>query len=129
MRLHITYCSKDKKTGKGEIPAIERYDSSRIREVKELADRKEKDFAILSGKYGLIPSEKPIPEYDKLLRKEDIERLLPEVKKFLKMKKPEKVIYHTKKVEGKRKPYFELIKESCKVEETDFEKRIISQDT
>ena len=128
MKLHITYCSKNKREDEGKLPAIQRYNSERIKRIKQLADSKREDFAILSGKHGLITAKTQLTYYDKLLQKEDVKILLPKVRKFLRNKKPAKIIYHTKEVKNERKPYFNLIETASKQEEIKFEKKLINQD-
>lgn len=125
MKLHITYCSKNKDRTRKDLPAIERYQSERIDKVKTLAEEKNEAFAILSGKYGLIKAQEEIPFYDELLRERNIPQLITGVKNFLKSNNIEKVIYHTKKVENERKPYFKLVKNACEGLNIELEKRII----
>jgi len=125
MKLHATYCSKNKKKDEGKIPAEERYKSERIQKIFRTAKKKDEKFAILSGKYGLLKPGEKIPYYDKLLEKQDVEELISEVRKFLRQEKISEVVYHTKKVEGQRKPYFQLIKKSCERENIDFQIREI----
>lgn len=125
MVLNITYCSKDKTSDPGKIPAIERYVSGRIEDIKSLSDSRNEDFAILSGKYGLIKPSRRIPEYDKLLREEDIEEVIPKVANFLDRESVGKVVYHTRKVEGKRVPYYLLIKKACERQGIEMEKNLI----
>ena len=54
--LYVTYCSgkKDKKEKEKSIPAIESYNSDRIRWVYNLSIKDKVDFAILSGVLGLL---------------------------------------------------------------------------
>ena len=125
MTLHITYCSKDKDRTRKDLPAIERYDSDRIDKIKALAEKRDEDFAILSGKYGLIGHEEKIPFYDELLRERNIPQLITGVKNFLESHNVDKVIYHTRKVENERKPYFKLVKNACEGLNIELEKRII----
>jgi hypothetical protein len=125
MTLHITYCSKDKDRTRKDLPAIERYDSDRIDKIKALAEKRDEDFAILSGKYGLIGPEEKIPFYDELLRERNIPQLITGVKNFLESHNVDKVIYHTRKVENERKPYFKLVKNACEGLNIELEKRII----
>lgn len=75
--LYITTCSKEKSGKTGEIPALERYDSSRIRGVYQMSQLHESPFYILSGKFGLLAPEHPIPWYDKALQPEDVASLVP----------------------------------------------------
>ena len=117
MKLHATYCSKNKKKDDGKIPAIQRYKSERIKKIFQTAKKRDEKFAILSGKYGLLKPDEEIPYYDRLLEKQDVEKLVPEVRKFLRKEKISEVIYHTKKIEGQRKPYFRLIKNPAKKKE------------
>ena len=125
MTLHITYCSKEKDRTRKDLPAIERYDSDRIDKIKALAEKRDEDFAILSGKYGLIGPEEKIPFYDELLRERNIPQLITGVKNFLESHNVDKVIYHTRKVENERKPYFKLVKNACEGLNIELEKRII----
>lgn len=125
MKLHVTYCSKDKDRTRKNLPAIKRYNSNRINEINALAQKQDEKFAILSAKYGLIMPQEEIPFYDELMREQHIPQLITGVKNFIKTKNVEKVIYHTKEVEGQRIPYFKLMKNACETLEIDFEKRMI----
>jgi len=125
MILHVTYCSKDKSSQSGKIPASERYSSDRIKNIQRLSKKRDENFSILSGKFGLIKADTLIPEYDKLLVKEDVPEMLPKVREQLRKESPSKVIYHTREVEGKRVPYFQLLKKACSEENVDLEKKLI----
>ncbi len=70
--VYATYCSAPKRTDDGDLPAIERYLSERIRSVDGQAQRDGASFLILSGTYGLITREAPLPWYDHLLAVEEI---------------------------------------------------------
>ena len=54
MKIHATYCSAEKSSTTGEIPAIERYTSRRIQWVNKRAQRHGEAFFILSGKYSAL---------------------------------------------------------------------------
>jgi len=125
MTLHITYCSKEKERTRKDLPAIERYDSERIDRIKALAEKKDEELAILSGKYGLINPEDEIPFYDELMREKNIPQLITGVKNFLESNNVSNVIYHTKEVKGERRPYFKLIRNACDTLDIELEKRII----
>lgn len=125
MTLHITYCSKDKDRTRKDIPAVERYDSERIKDVKALADERDEDFVILSGKYGLIGPQEEIPFYDELMRERNIPQLITGVKNYLESRNIEQVTYHTKAVKNERKPYYKLIKNACDALDVELEKKII----
>jgi hypothetical protein len=66
-RLLILACSQRKTSGKGQLPAINRYDGPAFRVLRKFL-RENPDPAltvlILSAKYGLIESERKIPFYD-----------------------------------------------------------------
>jgi hypothetical protein len=72
MKILCTYCSADKHTTVGNVPAISRYVSKRIDWVADKADKQNKPFFILSGKYGIIPATYLIPYYDHLLTQEEV---------------------------------------------------------
>jgi len=64
MTALCTYCSATKNRTPGEISAVQRYRSSRIERVYKAACTLGLPFRILSGEYGLVPPERPIPDYD-----------------------------------------------------------------
>ncbi|MGH7600908.1 MAG: hypothetical protein ACREOI_31505, partial [bacterium] len=72
MTAFCTYCSALKSQAPGNIPAMQRYQSLRIRKVCQAAMELGLEFYILSGEFGLIPSQQPIPFYDHLLRPEEV---------------------------------------------------------
>lgn len=125
MALYVTYCSKEKSEEPETLPAISRYSSSRIQQIFEKSDTEGHQFAILSGKYGLIRPDKEIPYYDKLLKQQDLEQMIPKVRKQLQELQASKVVYFTKEVENQRIPYFKLLKEACQKEDIELEKKII----
>lgn len=73
---YCTYCSRGKSKQEGTLPAIERYQSQRIRWVYQKALADNCSFSILSGKYGLIPPDFPLPWYDHLLVAEEVNRMV-----------------------------------------------------
>ena len=72
MKILCTYCSAEKQTAVGNVPAISRYISKRIDWVAKQAEKKNRPFFILSGKYGIIPAAHPIPYYDHLLTQQEV---------------------------------------------------------
>jgi hypothetical protein len=74
-----TSCSKEKRDAPGLMPAIDRYRSDRIHAVFRHSQETGVPMLILSGKYGLVAPETPIPYYDQPLLEEAIDRLLPRV--------------------------------------------------
>ena len=71
MQAFCTYCSRDKSTEPGDLPAIRRYQSARIEKVYAAACQLGLGFYILSGKFGLLVPHHPIPWYDHLLAPEE----------------------------------------------------------
>jgi hypothetical protein len=66
-RVLIIACSQRKVPGKGQIPALDRYDGPAFRVLRKyLRDETTSptDVLILSAKYGLIPASRKIPDYD-----------------------------------------------------------------
>lgn len=57
------------------MPAKFRYLSSRISRVGDIAKSDGCPFYILSGEYGLISADKPIPYYDHLLVQDEVGEL------------------------------------------------------
>lgn len=81
--MYITYCSRKKNTTPGFIPAIQRYDSERISGLYNKSLNDNVPFAILSGKYGLVTPEQPIPWYDHLLTLIDISIIKERIISFI----------------------------------------------
>ena len=79
MVLYATYCSAEKDGAAGVLPAIERYQSDRISGVCLAADGAGVRFGILSGEFGLISSDHPLPYYDHLLHPNQIEEMAERV--------------------------------------------------
>lgn len=66
-RLLIIACSEKKLPAKGQLPAIERYDGPAFRVLRKYLREMAPPaltVLILSARYGLIPSDRPIPDYD-----------------------------------------------------------------
>ncbi len=75
MKVIVTICSKNKDNTVGHIPAYLRYKSTRIKQVTKIANEECLPFFILSGKYGLIKYNEPIPFYDYLLLDKEVARI------------------------------------------------------
>ena len=70
LRLLILSCSSKKRSDRGLLPALERYDGPAYRVMNKFlrvhpSRSQSLDVYILSAEFGLIPSEKPIPNYDR----------------------------------------------------------------
>ena len=84
MELFATYCSADKEATPGNLPATERYLSERISGVYANATSSGNRFAILSGRFGLMDPDTPIPNYDHLLQINEIGPMTQRVAETLK---------------------------------------------
>ncbi len=91
--LICTICCREKDRAEGLLPAVRRYRSDRIRKVHSLAWKAGLPFAILSGKFGLIAGEEPIPYYDKLMEGDYLGRIIGLNTAFLKKNGIRKVIF------------------------------------
>lgn len=112
-----TYCSKHKSETPGHAPAIERYLDERIHKVCEAAKLLGLDFYILSGEYGLIPPDQPIPWYDRLLRPDEVERLAERMADQIRQYGVEGIIYLTNPVseDGRLVPYRAAMLAACRL--------------
>ena len=86
MHFYCTTCCKEKNASKKLMPAIRRYLDPRILNIYERSISDGRKFVILSGKYGFIEAETPIPWYDKKLEMEDVDELVstlsPQIKEL-----------------------------------------------
>jgi len=94
--LFCTYCSAEKDHTVGLLTANQRYRSRRIREVAAAADDAGAQFAILSGKFGLLRPDDPIPDYDHLLQATEVAELATRVATQLREFGVIQVIFHTR---------------------------------
>ena len=83
MVLYATYCSAEKDGSSTLLPAIERYQSDRISGVCSAAKIAGATFGILSGQYGLISADHPLPYYDHLLQEGQIGEMTHQVQATL----------------------------------------------
>jgi hypothetical protein len=88
-----TICCREKDRSEGVLPAIRRYKSKRIDTVAGLARDAGRPLAILSGKYGLIDADEPIPYYDKLMGEGDLGEIIAKNIAFLEKNNVGKVIF------------------------------------
>ena len=115
--MYCTYCSKQKNMDEGEIPAIQRYQSQRIAQVNLKATIDGCPFFILSGKYGIIPSDYPLPYYDHLLNPEEVDEMAVQVGSQLKTIGLNEIRYFSNNPETDRtlQPYEFVIEKSCRM--------------
>lgn len=80
--LLIVSCSQRKRSDAGLLPAIERYDGPAFRLLRRFLRGQPSaplDTYILSAKFGLIPSDCLIPDYDQEMTRQRAGELHPEV--------------------------------------------------
>jgi len=115
MQVFGTYCSYSKASNVGLIPAIHRYQSSRIQKVFSSANLLNLDFFILSGEYGLIHYLHPIPWYDHLLIPTKVGSLIDLVACQIKEYGIMRLVYFTKHLMNSKSilPYHDTIVAAC----------------
>lgn len=114
MEYFCTICSKEKRTDKESLPAVERYLSKRIWFVYQESQRLNIPMLILSGKYGLLPPTELIPWYDKKLKENRIIDLIPIVTKQITGHNISEIVFYCQPETNKDwLPYHKLLKLSC----------------
>ena len=112
MTVFCTYCSAKKDRSPGELPAIQRYQSHRIKSVYIAAMSIGLKFVILSGEYGLLEPSDPIPYYEHLLVSEEVSEHSKLVADQLVALRVKDLIFFTRpeSVDQNVKPYLACIK-------------------
>ena len=112
MTVFCTYCSAKKDRSQGELPAIQRYRSHRIKSVYIAARSLGLKFLILSGKYGILEPSDPIPYYDHLLQSSEVSEHSKKVADQLEALGVKNLIFFTRSFSDDEnlKPYFDCIK-------------------
>lgn len=95
MQAFCTYCSRDKSNEPGNIPAIRRYLDARIEKVYNAASQLGLGFYILSGEFGLLSPQEPIPWYDHLLRPEEVSSLADRITEQIQKYEITSLVYFT----------------------------------
>lgn len=115
MTVFSTYCSAEKDTSEGLLPAIDRYRSGRIGRIYSAALSAGVGFRILSGEFGLIGPADMIPFYDHLLQFDEIESLTARVIGQMVRDDIDRVFFFTlsPKIDPLLRPYHELLRRSC----------------
>lgn len=128
MKIHATYCSADKSSAPGNIPAIERYTSHRIQWVSERAQRHGEAFFIVSGKHGLIKAEEEIAYYDYLLRSDALEEYIPLLSRQISNLGIQQVTFFARpvRIDPNILPYLKSIEEACRLSQVSLE--IVEED-
>ena len=114
-RGYCTYCSAPKNDASGDLPAMERYLSDRIRHAVMLARDEGCPMWIVSGRYGLLEPTARIPWYDVLLHEDGVESLLPRCTQTLAASGIARLVYHTAcpSLAPAVAPYLRLVRMAC----------------
>jgi len=112
MTVFCTYCSAEKDRSPGELPAIQRYRSHRIKSVYIAAMSLGLKFLIFSGEYGLLEPSDPIPYYDHLLHSSEVSEHSRRVAGQLEALGVKDIIFFAGSISDDEnlKPYFDCIK-------------------
>jgi hypothetical protein len=129
MHCLITICSKEKNNTPGEIPAVERYLSSRIASVYERSRREGVPMLIFSGRYGLIDPQTPIPYYDHLLQAEEVEGFVAPTAEVLSAQGVTAVTFVARpREEAGWENYYRVIERACAQADISLKVEIYSND-
>ena len=111
--VFCTYCSANKDRTPGLLPALERYRSSRIRRVAGAASLARVRFLVLSGRFGLLSPDEPIPWYDHLLEPSEVDELARLAASQLSQAGATLVRYFTESLDNpKLAPYAEVVRKA-----------------
>ncbi len=115
MTIFCTYCSAEKETVEQSLSAIERYRSDRIKRIYSAALACGTGFFILSGEFGLLTPNQPIPYYDHLLTSDEVETHSVKVAEQIKHYGITQIIFFTLPVaaDEKLEPYQASLRLAC----------------
>jgi hypothetical protein len=115
MEILCSYCSAAKRLDEGPLPAIERYRSDRLRELWRRGTADGTPLHILSGQFGLLAAEAPIPWYDHLLDAREVDAMAARVAQELRALGVTAVEYHTASPDEAPDiaPYLAVMRAAC----------------
>lgn len=94
MTVYATYCSASKVKTQSLVAAINLYQSKRIESIFQIAKKNNRQFIILSGKFGLLDPNDKIPYYDHLLTSNEVAKHSSLVASQLKKKGITEVLFY-----------------------------------
>lgn len=113
MFIACTICSREKDPSAESLPAKIRYRGSHILRVHNIAETENRQFFVLSGKFGLVSGDARIASYDHELKAEETDKLIRKVQSQLGFQSIKDVRYF-----GKMKStwllYTRVIETACK---------------
>ena len=115
MKIVCTYCSSEKRKDGGMLPAVRRYRSERITGLAQATSLQGHPFMILSGEFGLVGPEDPLPWYDHLLQPDEVDTLAGRVAAALRLAGASEVEFHTAAPERvpQIRPYQAVMTAAC----------------
>jgi hypothetical protein len=126
--IHIacTICSRDKSKEDGEIAAQKRYLGEHIAHVRDIALGLGCPFWIVSGEYGLISADTPIPYYDKLLTQSEIGTFSQLLERQMRDAAIRSVLFYSKTGKTSWVPYGSALADACMALKITFAARPLS---
>ena len=114
MRVAVTICSRQKNEDVELLPACRRYTGEHIANTEKIAQELGLPFFILSGKYGLLPADEKIPNYDYHLETSTIDDLAEVMEEQLRKFNVNEIEFYT---EGKESwiPYETALKKAAEL--------------
>lgn len=115
MKILCSYCSAAKSRDEAPLAAVQRYDSDRLRALHRRGVAEGAPLHILSGRYGLLASDEPIPWYDHLLGPSEVAAMSVDVARSLRGLGVTVVEYHTASVAlvPQVGPYLDVMRTAC----------------
>ena len=113
-RIICSICSREKDTSDVLLPAHKRYRGDHVGKVERIALSQGLPFFILSGLYGMVPYEDPIPYYDFLLTEAKVSGLVEMLKIQLQQINPIEICFYTKR-KPTWVPYLEALQKATEV--------------
>lgn len=115
VRIVCSYCSAAKRDDEGPLPALERYRSERLRDLARQAGGGGAPLFILSGRFGLLAPDEPIPWYDHLLSADEAPAMAHRVARRLRELGVTEVEYHTAAAAAVApvRPYLATMRAAC----------------
>ncbi len=115
MDIIVTTCCKEKDMSSQFLPAIARYKSIRIEKISTISIEAKKELFFLSGKFGIIHKQTPIPWYDKRLLTNEVTLLKALVKFQLNNYDIKRIDFYARdrQIDG-WEPYYQVLENACK---------------
>lgn len=121
MEYLCTTCCKEKRDDETLLPAARRYLSPRIDAVLAKGAQTNKPVVILSGKFGLLGPDDPIPHYDLVLEEDDVPAMRKLLVGHLKERGVSRLIFYGPSLDTPGwGPYYHSIMDACSLQGVHF---------